>query len=164
MVTNAATGFRRKRKVLFSAEDLLHLPDNGRRFELVKGKIYEMAPAGGRHGRVAIVTGALLEWHTKPLGLVVGMVFGAENVSFVSSDRLSAEDLPDGFLELAPDLVVEVVSPNDRPGEVREKISEWLEAGTRMAIVLCPRTKTACGPSLLAGAGDSIGAGHADRG
>ena len=177
MVTNAATGFRRKRKVLFSAEDLLHLPDNGRRFELVKGKIYEMAPAGGRHGRAAIVTGALLEWHTKPLGL--GMVFGVEtgyrlardpdtvrapDVSFVSSDRLSAEDLPDGFLELAPDLVVEVVSPNDRPGEVREKISEWLEAGTRMAIVLCPRTKTACGPSLLAGAGDSIGAGHADRG
>ena len=78
MVTNAATGFRRKRKVLFSAEDLLYLPDNGRRFELVKGKIYEMAPAGGRHGRAAIVTGALLEWHTKPLGLVVGMVFGAE--------------------------------------------------------------------------------------
>ena len=44
------TGFRRKRKALFSAEDLLHLPDNGRRLELVKGKIYEMAAAGAKHG------------------------------------------------------------------------------------------------------------------
>ena len=75
MVT-AATDFRRKRRILFSAEDLLHLPANGRRLELVKGKIYEMTPAGGRYGRAAIVTGALLEWHTKTSGL--GMVFGAE--------------------------------------------------------------------------------------
>ncbi len=155
-MATVARGFRRKRKVLFSAEDLLHLPANGRRMELVKGKIYEMAPAGGRHGRAAIVTGSLLEWHTKAAGL--GMVFGAEtgfrlardpdtvrapDVSFVSADRLSAEELPDGFLELAPDLVVEVVSPNDRPSEVREKVAEWLEAGTRMVIALYPRMRTA---------------------
>ena len=105
MVTTAATDFRGKRKVLFSAEDCCTCLPKGRRLELVKGKIYEMAPAEGRHGRAAIVTGALLEWLTKPLGL--GMVFGAEtgfrlarapDVSFVSADRLSAEDLPDRSL------------------------------------------------------------------
>ena len=156
MATAVAKGFRRKRKVLFSAEDLLHLPTNGRRLELVKGKIYEMAPAGGRHGGVANTIGTLLGTHVRNHKL--GVVFAAEtgfilsrapdtvrapDAAFVSADRLPSDGLPDGFLELAPDLVVEVVSPNDRPSEVREKVAEWLEAGTRMVIVLYPSTQTA---------------------
>ena len=167
MATTAATGFRRKCKVLFSAEDLLHLPamghilifqavSPGRRLELVKGKIYEIAAAGARHRGVANTVGMLFGAHVRNHRL--GVVFAAEtgfilarnpdtvrapDAAFVSAARLPAEGLPDGFLELAPDLVVEVVSPNDRPGEVREKISEWLEAGTRVVVVLYPRTKTA---------------------
>lgn len=155
MVT-AATGFRRKRKVLFSAEDLLHLPANGRRMELVKGKIYEMAAAGAKHGGGARRAANFLGNHVDDERL--GEVFAAEtgfilnrfpdtvrapDAAFVSEDRLPTDGLPDGFLELAPDLVVEVVSPNDRPSEVREKVAEWLEAGTRMVIALYPRMRTA---------------------
>ena len=156
MVTAATTAFRRRRKVLFDAEELLHLPTNGRRLELVKGNIYEMAAAGARHGGVANRVGTLLGTHVDNRRL--GVVFAAEtgfilerdpdtvrapDAAFVSADRLPVEGLPDGFLELAPDLVVEVVSPNDRMREVREKVATWLEAGTRLVIVLYPRTRSA---------------------
>ena len=143
-------------KKLFTAEDLERLPSNGKRLELVKGKVYEMAPAGGRHGHVANWAAVRLTVHTDSAGL--GHVFTAEtgflihndpdtvrapDVSFVSVSRLALNDIPDGYINLAPDLVVEVVSPNDRRREVREKVEEWLNAGVRLVWVLYPATRTA---------------------
>ena len=143
-------------KKVFTAEDLLCLSATGRRLELVKGKVYEMAPAGGRHGGVAMTTGIIVGGYVRSNGL--GRVFAAEtgfiiqhdpdtvrapDVSFVSVDRLSLEEVPDGYLDLIPDLVVEVVSPNDRRREVREKVEEWLNAGVRLVWVLYPATRTA---------------------
>lgn len=49
----------------------------------------------------------------------------------------------DGYPELAPDLVVEVVSPNDRASEIQAKVGEWLRAGSRLVWVLYPTTRTA---------------------
>ena len=48
-----------------------------------------------------------------------------------------------GFLELAPDLAVEVLSPGDRPGEVRQKVLDWLEAGVGLIWVVDPESMTA---------------------
>jgi Uma2 family endonuclease len=143
-------------KTLFTAEELLHLPTNGRRLELVKGKVYEMPPAGARHGDVAMEIGARLRTHVRARQL--GRVFAAEtgfilrrnpdtvrapDASFVASERLPAGGLPAGFLELAPDLAVEVVSPSDTGREVREKVADWLRAGTRLVWVINPATRSA---------------------
>ena len=143
-------------KKLFTAEDLLCLSDTGKRLELVKGKVYEMAPAGGRHGYAAMNTGIILGGHVRVNGL--GRVFAAEtgfiiehdpdtvrapDAAFVSQSRLSADEIPDGYIDLAPDLVIEVVSPNDRRREVREKVEEWLNAGVRLVWVLYPTTRSA---------------------
>ena len=143
-------------KKMFTAEELLHLPTDGRRLELVKGKVYEMAPAGGRHGYVANRAAVRLTVHVDSAGL--GHVFTAEtgfilrrnpdtvrapDVSFVSRSRLSVEDIPDEYVALAPDLVVEVVSPSDRRREVREKVEEWLRAGVRLVWVIYPVTRSA---------------------
>ena len=143
-------------KELFTAEELLHLPTVGRRLELVKGKVYEMAPAGGRHGNAAMNMGTLLNVHVRSNGL--GRVFAAEtgfilrrnpdtvrapDASFVSQGRLTADEIPDGFIELAPDLVVEVVSPGDTRREVREKVEGWLRAGVRLVWVIYPVTRSA---------------------
>lgn len=143
-------------KKLFTAEELLCLPTVGRRLELVKGKVYEMAPAGGRHGYVAIKTGVRLSVHVQPNRL--GHVFAAEtgfiiqrdpdtvrapDAAFISQNRLSADEIPDGYIDLIPDLVVEVVSPNDRRREVREKVEEWLNAGVHLVWVLYPATRSA---------------------
>ena len=143
-------------KKLFTAEELLCLPTTGRRLELVKGKVYEMAPAGGPHGYIAMNIGALIHVHVRANGL--GRVFAAEtgfilhrdpdtvrapDAAFISYDRLGEEAIPDGYLAAAPDLVVEVVSPSDTRREVRDKVEEWLRAGVRLAWVIYPASRSA---------------------
>ena len=143
-------------KYLFTAEELERLPSNGNRLELVRGKVYEMAPAGGRHGYVAMNV-------SLPLGVYVrtnalGYIFTAEtgfiihrnpdtvrapDVAFVSRSRVQVHDIPDGFIELAPDLAVEVVSPGDSSREVVEKVEDWLQAGVQLVWVIHPSSHSA---------------------
>ena len=146
----------RKLKSKFTAEDLQHLPSTEQRMELVKGKVYDMPPAGGRHGDVAMEIGALLRVHVRANDL--GRVFAAEtgfilhrnpdtvrapDAAFVAAGRLPEGELPAGYPELAPDLVVEVLSPNDRAGEVAGKVDDWLSAGVQLVWVLDPASRTA---------------------
>jgi Uma2 family endonuclease len=65
------------------------------------------------------------------------------DVSFVSAARLPAGDLPAGFAEFAPDLAVEVLSPEDREREVLEKVGEYLGGGVRLVWVIDPEKGTA---------------------
>lgn len=64
----------------------------------------------------------------------------APDVSFISRERLAEIGETDGYFPAAPDLAVEVVSPNDRYADVEAKVLDWLDAGTRMVIVVNPRT------------------------
>ena len=66
----------------------------------------------------------------------------APDVSFISRERLNAIGETDGYWPAAPDLAVEVISPNDRYADVEAKVLEWLDAGTRMVIVVNPRTRS----------------------
>ena len=143
-------------KTLFTAEELLHLPTLGRRLELVEGKLYEMAPAGARHGSVAMRIGTMLDTYVRASQL--GRVFAAEtgfilrrdpdtvrapDASFVARDRLPEEGLPAGYFDGAPDLAVEVLSPDDRARDVQGKATEWLRAGTRLVWIIDPGTRSA---------------------
>ena len=156
MSTTSEVLTRRTLKKLFTAEELRHLPATGRRLELVKGRVYEMPPPGARHGSVAMRIGSLL--NTYVLGNLLGRAFAAEtgfilrrdpdtvrapDASFVAEDRLPDGELPIGYLELAPDLAVEVVSPSDTAREIQEKVSDWLRAGTRLVWVIYPATRSA---------------------
>lgn len=61
-------------------------------------------------------------------------------MAFVASHRLAA--LGDrGFARIAPDLAIEVLSPDDRPGEVMQKVGDWLRAGTRLVWLVDPETR-----------------------
>ena len=146
----------RAKKTLLTAEELLRLSSAGHRYELVKGGLYEMPPAGGRHGSVAMRIGILLGAHVMANRL--GEVFAAEtgyilrrdpdtvrapDVSFIASDRLPPGELPAGYLEIMPDLAVEVLSPNDRPNEVRDKVEDWLRAGVTLVWVIYPTSRSA---------------------
>lgn len=128
---------------------------SGKRTELVKGCLVVMAPAGGRHGQVAHRIGLVIGNHV--LARNPGRVFAAEagfllrrnpdtvrapDVAFVARERLGPEETPAGFLEMAPDLVVEVVSPGDAAAGVRGKIRDWLEGGTRLVWGLYPETRS----------------------
>lgn len=139
-------------------EDLLRLPRDGRKYELVDGAI-RVSPAGGRHGQVSVEVVARLHAHVRKhrLGVVFDSSTGfrlagrnpgqldvrSPDVSFVAAGRLPGERAPAGFIELAPDLAVEVLSPDDRPREVLDKVGEFLDAGTRLVWVLDPEQRTA---------------------
>ncbi len=141
-------------KTLLTADDLLRAEDLGP-CELVKGEIVRMAPTGYGHGRLTACITALLEQFVRPkdLGEVLGAETGfivsrdpdtvrAPDAMFVSKGRLSGEIDPDHFLPFAPDLAVEVVSPNDLWSEIEEKVEEYLEAGVRMIWIVNPRTQS----------------------
>ena len=136
-----------------TAEQLLKAPGLGR-CELLRGELIMMSPAGCEHGRIVMrLAGPLFEFVERhSLGVVYGAETGfqiahdpdtvrAPDVAFVQSGRLSTAPLT-GFFQGAPDLAVEVLSPDDRAGEVLAKAKDWLEAGSSRVWVADPRTQT----------------------
>nr|MBA3793793.1 Uma2 family endonuclease [Rubrobacter sp.] len=139
-----------------TAEELLRIPDDGLRRELVRGEVRTMAPAGNVHGRIAIDVSTSLDQYVRAHDL--GVVFAAEtgfkiagnpdtvrapDAAFVRRERVEAVGEVEGYWPEAPDLAVEVVSPNDLFAEVEEKVADWLAAGTRVILVVNPRARTA---------------------
>lgn len=139
------------RTTTVTAEQLLKMPDDGNRYELIGGELRMMSPAGGRHGRVAHNLGLLLGNHVRQAGL--GVVYAAEtgfliardpdtvrapDVAFVNHQSLRHINEGVGYLPLAPDLAGEVISPSDTFPRVEEKALGWLAAGTRMVLLVDP--------------------------
>jgi len=135
-----------------TAEELLRTPDLGR-CELVRGAVRMMKPAGGEHGRVTAYLSFLLGTHivNNRLGTFYAAGTGfvlrrdpdtvrAPDFAFIAAGRTASSEC--GFIPAAPDLAVEVLSPDDRPGFVREKVAEWLEAGAMEVWVVDPRERT----------------------
>lgn len=134
-----------------TAEELLRLPDDGFRYELFRGELRQMAPAGEEHGGFAMELGWRLARFVSEQKL--GRVYAAEtgfklttnpdtvrapDVAFVSRAKLEQQPPAKGYRQGSPDLAVEVVSPNDRPAEVAEKVYEWLFYGAQEVWVLEP--------------------------
>ena len=133
--------------------DLLQTPQDGYKYELVDGEI-RMSPGGARHGQVGVRLSTLLQAFVD--GRTLGHVFESStgfrlpggnvrspDVCFVRAGRFENERPPDDFPNLAPDLVVEVLSPGDSPRHVLDKIGEYLQAGTRLVWVIDPRLERA---------------------
>jgi len=65
----------------------------------------------------------------------------APDVAYVAKERIP-ETEPVGFFRGAPDLAVEVLSPNDPAGDVLAKVQDWLDAGCRAVWVVDPKTRS----------------------
>src|SRR5882672_2545517 len=112
---------------LVTAAELLHTNIPNKRTELVRGRLIVREPAGYNHGRVTMNLTVRLGAYVEGAG--AGQLVAAETgfTLFRAPDTVRAPDvafvrrerLPDpattGFPEMAPDLVVEVLSPGDRP-------------------------------------------------
>lgn len=138
---------------LATEADLLRMPDDGYKYELVDGEI-RMSPGGARHGQVGVRLSAVLHAFVSERNL--GHVFESStgfrlpggnvrspDVCFVQAARFESERVPDGFPDLAPDLVVEVLSPGDSPRHVLDKVGEYLQAGTHLVWVIDPKRERA---------------------
>jgi Uma2 family endonuclease len=127
----------------------LSIPD--KQVELIRGRLIVREPPGTRHGAVAAKLTYYLSAFVLPrrLGTVFAQDTGfhiehdpdtvrAPDVAFVSQER-TAEIPLRGYAKLAPDLAVEILSPDDRPAEVLSKVADWLRAGTKLVWVVDAR-------------------------
>ena len=140
---------------IITAEELERLSVPGKQLELVRGQLIVREPPGTWHGGVQTTLSSLVDGHVRPRGL--GRVFGqdtgfklrsnpdtvrAPDLAFIARERIPLVPRR-GYAELAPDLVAEILSPDDRPGEVLAKIGDWLDAGTKLVWVLDPEREEA---------------------
>ena len=127
----------------------------GKPYELVRGEVKERMPVGLWHG---ILAGELVARfrdyikrrpeHGGKLAVETGFrlrtAWGesvrAPDVAFIRAERLPSP-LPQTFADLAPDLVVEIASPNDAYSELRDKVDEWLQAGVQVVWVADPQRR-----------------------
>ena len=140
---------------LITADELLQMKDDGFRYELVRGELIKMSPAGHQHGRIALNFTTPLDQFVRANQL--GAVYAAEtgfklaadpdvvrapDAAFIRRERVEAVGRTEGFWPGAPDLAAEVVSPGDTYAEVQDKVADWLDAGTRLVVVVNPSTQT----------------------
>ena len=138
-----------------TAEELLKMPDDGYRYELVRGVLKKMAPVGHTGGSYeANAIGELRAFvKANRLGTTYSSSTGfllerdpdhvrMPDAAFVRRERVEEVAEVQGFFPGAPDFVAEVISPSDRLTDVCDKVEEWLNAGTLMVAVVNPRNRT----------------------
>ena len=133
---------------LLTADDLLAIPEDGKRYELVRGELIEMPPPGFAHGIVVDNIGWLIGTFIRQNGL--GFVSTSEtgiyleqgpdtvraaDFAIIARERIT-EPVPErGYVAgLIPDLVVEVISPGYGEAEAEARALMWLEAGVRLVL------------------------------
>ena len=135
---------------LWTIETYVRLPDDGQRHELEAGMLVAEPRPFPRHARIqAELTGILREFvQEQGLGVVLtetGYVLSRDpdtlrgpDVSFVRGERYDVKEAGRSFIRGGPDLAVEILSPSNRPGEIRAKVAEYLASGTRLVWVVDP--------------------------
>lgn len=136
---------------LLTIEEFARLPEDDRyTFELVRGRVVREPRPAPRHGRMAIKLGRRVDEFAERHGL--GLTFTetgfalyrdpdtlrGPDISFVSSGRVPASGYTGTFWPIAPDLAVEILSPLDRPKAIHEKVTEYLDVGSRLVWVVDP--------------------------
>jgi len=142
-------------KRIWTAEDLLALADDENRYELVRGELIMMTPAGIRHAKFAArLVGAISNYlgdrelgevYTAEPGFVLEsepQTIRAPDVAFMRREHIPPEGEPEGFWEGAPDLAIEVISPSETAKNIHEKVADYLRAGTQLVWLVYPDSQT----------------------
>jgi len=131
-------------------EEFMALPDDGHHYEIINGELIDMGNSGALHGYVCSLALAALAGYILPkkLGVILdsSTAFKMKNgnkrspdIAFFAKERLQGMAvLPSGYLEGAPDLAVEVLSPGNTVEEIDDKLIEYFENGSRLVWVINP--------------------------
>jgi Uma2 family endonuclease len=139
----------------WTEEELQALPDNGFDYEVVNGELVMSPKNNFQHGdicgRILRRIGAHAELHR--LGVVCDSSTGfwmnnhncrAPDVSFISKTRRAGLKKPTTeFFKGAPDLAIEVLSPNNSRREMEERLRDFFESGAQLAWIIDPETESA---------------------
>lgn len=136
-------------------EEFERLPEEDEyRIELVRGRVVREPRPAALHAWVLGRLTTTLSSHVDRdrLGYVfadVGVELATEprsvrgpDLAFVTAERLPNGPPARGFLKVAPDLCVEVVSPSNSSAEIQEKVLDYLDAGVRLVWVVHPGQRT----------------------
>jgi len=137
-----------------TGDQLFALPSDGMRYELIRGELAAMSPVGFEHGKIVFRLGGILERFVSAAGVgeLVGSDVGfylerdpdtvrAPDIAFLGNAKLKQIADRTKFVNNAPDLAVEVVSPSDSLQAIEEKAEAFLEAGTKLVWVVNPRNQ-----------------------
>jgi Uma2 family endonuclease len=140
---------------ILTPDEFLTHPASARASELVRGEVRVMTPAGGAHGVVAAAVFRALDRFVEDNQL--GMCFsdntgfalpGLDNTvrspdaAFVKADRLPIDGIGSGWIAVAPNLIVEIISPSETPTALEEKLRDYRTAGTELMWVIDPVLRT----------------------
>ena len=137
-----------------TADQLLEMDAKGMRGELIRGVFCPTMATGVKHGEIVVNLVGYLREVVRPnrLGRMMASDSGVKiesnpdtvrepDIAYFSRERLPLDaDVP-GYAEIAPDLVVEVVSPSDSVREIAGKANMWINAGVQLVWVLWPETQ-----------------------
>lgn len=140
-------------KKIWTDAEFMALNRDGHRYEIVNGELIDMGNSGAKHGYVCSILMILLGGYVRIHKL--GAMFDSStafkmksgnkrspDISFMAKERLQGlDDIPDGFLEGAPDLAVEILSPSNTVEEIDQKIIEYFDNGSRLVWVINPKPK-----------------------
>ena len=141
-------------QTLVSGDELLAMGDIGS-CELVEGRIVRMSPTGDEHGGYENNFAFHISGFVRQQGLGKVRVgetgfytrrnpdtVRAADVAFISNERYAQRKSKAGFLDVAPDLIVEIMSPDDRWSEVKQKLREYFSIGVKLIWVADPSDLT----------------------
>jgi len=135
---------------IWTDEEFMALPDDGHHYEIINGELIDMGNSGALHGYVCstlvILLGGYVRQHNLGAMLDSSTAFKMKNgnkrspdIAFFAKERLQGMAvLPSGYLEGAPDLAVEVLSPDNTVEEIDDKLTEYFENGSRLVWVIHP--------------------------
>jgi len=136
-------------KKIFTYEDINLLPEGN--YEIIDGERRDMTPTGFRHGKFEGLFYEILRKNFKDKGYVsvgeVGVVINkspfrlrAADVVYISKETSPAE--PEGMLEVAPDLIIEILSDYNTVSETNDKVKDYLSIGVGRIVLVDPFTET----------------------
>jgi Uma2 family endonuclease len=140
-------------KILLTGDDLLKMSEEATEgYELIEGELVKMVPTGVEHSNVENGTAFQLTLFNKQhkLGRILTGKIGfyirgndrtvrAADVAFISYERLPVDASLEGYSRIAPDLVVEVISPGNTAEEMEEKVREWFDFGVQVNLGHLPQ-------------------------
>ena len=131
-------------------EALMRLPRDGRKWELIEGKLKEV-PTSAKHDQTVIWLGRLLGPFADDHGILTASQAGfrmanrnlrVPDFAFTRDSRFLNSEVPDGFVEFAPDLAVEIISPSEEPADMARKVEDYFASGACQVWHMFPETQT----------------------
>lgn len=143
---------RQHEKYLTTADELLELACDGHDYELIAGELTPVSPVVGTSGRLELRVGRIVGNHVEQHGPTETYSSStgfrsrrdpdtvlSPDVSFIRAGRVPTSEDEDHFIDVIPDLVIEVLSPSNRAGEVNANVLAYLDAGVALVWVMDPK-------------------------